>query len=555
VSRLATLLIAGTIGISAQAPQTPTRSATPGTPPPLAAAPDTPSTIHGRVVAAETGRPLNRARVHLNRAGNDGKGVSRQALTDRDGRYRFENVPPGRYFIESSSASYLGMRAGQKHPGGPADLWEVLPGQVQQLDFDLPRGGVITGRITDDAGEPLVGADVTPLRVEHSMSGTQLRPSYGADGSNRTDDRGAFRLAGLRPGTYVVAVRVQSDAVGEGYAPTYCPGTKSLREARRFTVGANEEVAVSFSVMGTRLVRVSGQVRSSTGSLLKSHRAVLATETGIGWIGSTITDTGAFEFKGVAPGRYRLEVGADERPGQETPSEFAVIPLEIDEEDVTGLQISTGRGVALSGRVIFDGTAPALTSPHKPRAYVTLLDRSSTFWRPVIDRNNGLIGADGSFTIPGTYGRVLFWIDLPGWQIKSVMLDGVDITEFPYDTARGGTDRLEITATDQKQSVQGRVVDPFGKPAAEFVVIVFPGGSKAGGLRANRYVPVSAARNSDGAFDVPYLRPGDYFAAALSWAPADAAYDLEFLEALKPRATPFQLAPGETAKIELTLIE
>jgi protocatechuate 3,4-dioxygenase beta subunit len=506
------------------------------------------------VAVAQTGKPLNKARVRLNRAGNGGNGVYREALTDSDGVYRFENVPPGRYYIQASAAGYLDMRAGQKRPDGPADLWEVFPSQVQQLDFALPRGAVVAGRISDDSGDPLAGAAVTPLLVEHTMSGTRLRPSYGRQGFNRTDDRGQFRISGLRPGTYVVAARVETDAIGDGYATTYYPGTKTLSEARRFAISGSEEIAASFSVIGTKLVSVSGQVRSSSGDLVRNYAAVLATENDIGSVDGQITSTGNFEFRGVAPGHYRLEVSAstNEMVKRTTPAEFAIVPLEVGEEDISELQIVMGHGVMLSGRVIFDGTLAATHPSHSPRVYATFLDQSKMLWRARNDDNNGVIAADGTFSIRGTYGRVMLWIDLPGWQVESVMLDGVDITEFPYDTSRGGTDRLEITVTDQKQSLQGRVVGPLGKPAAEFVVIVFPGGAKSGGLRATRYVP---KQNSDGTFDVPYLRPGDYFAVALTSAPASTSYDLDFLETLKSRATPFHLSPGETAKIELTLIE
>jgi hypothetical protein len=51
------------------------------------------------------------------------------------------------------------------------------------------------------------------------------------------------------------------------------------------------------------------------------------------------------------------------------------------------------------------------------------------------------------------------------------------------------------------------------------------------------------------------LPPGEYYAAALMSMPVNAQFDLELHEALKPRATPFHLSPGETANIELTLLE
>jgi hypothetical protein len=75
------------------------------------------------------------------------------------------------------------------------------------------------------------------------------------------------------------------------------------------------------------------------------------------------------------------------------------------------------------------------------------------------------------------------------------------------------------------------------------------------GTVVSRYSPSGTIYGSDGTFRLTGLPPGDYFALALPSAPDNASFDLEFQDALKPRATPFQLSPGESARIELTLIE
>jgi hypothetical protein len=62
-------------------------------------------------------------------------------------------------------------------------------------------------------------------------------------------------------------------------------------------------------------------------------------------------------------------------------------------------------------------------------------------------------------------------------------------------------------------------------------------------------------QTADGTFHLTNLPPGDYFAVALPSAADNASFDLELHEALRSRATPFQLSPGEITRIELTLIE
>jgi len=66
-------------------------------PPPAKRVPSTaPGTVHGRVVAADTGRALYRARVVLRGMSKAVDGLELATLTDRDGQYRFDGIPSGR---------------------------------------------------------------------------------------------------------------------------------------------------------------------------------------------------------------------------------------------------------------------------------------------------------------------------------------------------------------------------------------------------------------------------------------------------------------------------
>jgi hypothetical protein len=55
--------------------------------------------IRGRVVAADTGRPLRRARVALS---GQNRATSRTATTDLQGRYELRDLPAGRYYVLDS---------------------------------------------------------------------------------------------------------------------------------------------------------------------------------------------------------------------------------------------------------------------------------------------------------------------------------------------------------------------------------------------------------------------------------------------------------------------
>ena len=183
-----------------------------------------------------------------------------------------------------------------------------------------------------------------------------------------------------------------------------------------------------------------------------------------------------------------------------------------------------------------------------------ILDGGFNMRSSSMDQTNGVIGDDGSFTITGIYGRILFQTEVPGWQLRSVMLDGVDITDLPYDASRGGTDKLEIVVTDVRQQLIGTVVDTLGKPPERFSVLIFPSSPREGSV-TSRFIALNEVVKSNGMFQISHLPVGDYFAAALDAVPENAQFDPGIQEAIKPRATPFHLSPGQTTKLELSLIE
>src|SRR5260370_8008852 len=66
------------------------------------------------------------------------------------------------------------------------------------------KGGGIAGTVISSAGEPVVGVRVRVFMVRDANG---QPPKYGAFPSNErpTDDRGIYRIYGLRPGTYIAS--------------------------------------------------------------------------------------------------------------------------------------------------------------------------------------------------------------------------------------------------------------------------------------------------------------------------------------------------------------
>jgi hypothetical protein len=192
----------GGAGRGAQ-PQQPTRD----TP----AQPQTPSTgvISGAVTSEGAGTPVRRARVTL--SGTELRG-GRSTVTDDEGKFLFAALPAGRFTLTASKAGYVDIPYGAKKPGRPGTPIQLAAAQkMERADISLPKGGVITGIVIDDNGEPSPG---TPVRVMRYVMRTGERTLQQA-GQDQSDDRGIYRVYGLQPGDYLVSAVPRNVNVGD----------------------------------------------------------------------------------------------------------------------------------------------------------------------------------------------------------------------------------------------------------------------------------------------------------------------------------------------------
>src|SRR5262249_41881344 len=112
--------------------------------------------ILGRIVAADTGQPLRKAMI---RAFSAELRENRSTTTDADGKSELKELPAGRYQLSVTKGSFVSLSYGQTRPFEPGKPLDVRDGQtVEKVDFALPRGGVITGKIVDEYGEAIADA-------------------------------------------------------------------------------------------------------------------------------------------------------------------------------------------------------------------------------------------------------------------------------------------------------------------------------------------------------------------------------------------------------------
>ena len=534
--------------------------------------------IRGTLVDASTATPIRRASIRL-QALSPARNTW-TAITDASGAFEFPSLPSGRFTLQASKGGYVTLSAGQRTPTDAASRIEVAEGQTVALPaMSLPRGGVITGRIGDEHGDPAPEITVQAFRAEY-MQGMRRLVSVR---SARTNDIGQFRIYGLQPGIYYVAASALgtdgnplqmtepgTDTVrgGGGLAPTFYPGTVAAADAQRIEVAAAAESAgVDFALNPVRLARITGTIVDSRGRPAGTHAVMLNPARADGALlgGTTLAETdasGRFDLAGVAPGDYRLDVYARaffERIAQTGSTgkaraaetwEFASVPITIAGDDVSGLTIKLTPGHSMSGRVVVEG---ATASPEILRAM-----RLSVM-EPIIGTSATLlaahasVGDDGTFDVPGLIGRRIVRVSgLPrGWTLKTVRARGVDITDSGVDI----TDRLEdveVIVTAVATTVSGVVTDSAGQPSSGAWVVIFPEAREQRIGPLNRFV-TSVRADGSGAFRVAALPAGRYFAVALPTLSDGEWAEPAHLGTLEARAIGFTLAEGESRTLGLRL--
>ena len=97
-------------------------------------------------------------------AGLSGTGLSRTVLTDASGQFSFERLPAGQFTLSVFQSQFLQTAYGQKRPGGQGTTIRLGDGEQLNLKIQMMRGGVITGTVFGEDGEPQRGVQVRGLR-------------------------------------------------------------------------------------------------------------------------------------------------------------------------------------------------------------------------------------------------------------------------------------------------------------------------------------------------------------------------------------------------------
>jgi len=358
-----------------------------------------------------------------------------KGTTDQDGSYRVDGVPGGRYEV-APVAPALVISEVNNSRGRTVVITEGE--HVEGIDFDLVRGGVITGKVTDADGHPIIEERVNLLPVDQRNPRGSV---YGVSSGFQTDDRGIYRMFGIRPGRYRVAIGEGNDnfygrfgSARPAYRTTFYPDAtdpakatvieiEEGTEATRIDITLGETVQ-GFSANG-RVVDESGKPVANVGIGLT--RIIVDgnnTSSYGGGTGVRSDRQGEFRVEKLPPGKYSISIYPP------TDSDIRADPVTFDvlDSDVTGILVKSSMGASLSGVLVLEGA--------RDNSVLAALAQSSISAYTHNDASNTSSGQaarlkpDGSFRIGGLQGGTAnlsldAMRNIKGLTISRIERDGV----------------------------------------------------------------------------------------------------------------------------------
>jgi hypothetical protein len=542
------------------------------------------SSIAGAVVQEPGSQPLKKVLVQIV-AEDQKQGGNYTVSTDADGRFSVENVAPGRYrfFVERTGFTGVDQRGLQSD----TNIFTVPAGQsVTNLLFRMSPTAVITGRVTDEDGDPMSGVNVI---AQKKKAGKATRESVA---TGTTNDLGEFRLAGLFSGQYwILAIpppdprdyehrekspTAGSDGAAENnndtrYLTTYYPGTSDSLQAAPVALKAGDEMPVNLTLTPVRTYCVRGVV---SGANSQSSTVMLFSKGGYSYRASAseIGSDGQFEVRGIAPGSY-VAVASSGSEGRllTTRQDVTVVAA-----DVEGVKLIPEPSFMISGRLRVEGERGV---PANLAQYAVNLRGAEVPDDPGLFMTQDFFGANASVdrlgnfnwkdVNPGNYIVQLLGRDAQsGFYLRSVTLAGRDVTT---GFTASGPATLEVVVSTKAGTIEGMVAEKEAgdsastgstssassntasssndHPAANAIVVAVPEEK----YRKLPYRFASGSTDQFGHFLLRGLAPGSYMLYAWRDVEDDVWRDADFLKSQEANGTSVKVEEGSTQRIDLKL--
>ncbi len=253
------------------------------------------------------------------------------STTGDDGRFRVQNVEPGKIVVQVTHTTYLSVsKTGV----------ETTEGAPLTLDFELDAGGRLEGLVTGPDGKPHVGARVEVSRVG-GRDASRDPYDQGID-DPLTGSDGKFAIEGMAPGQYEIYARAEGLAPSASVTIEAGGAPLSLRLEPAYVISGTVVYADGETVPGARI----------SVHLVKDDGSTNQVESDV------TSEAGDFVVRDIPAGRYEVHVGQGWWGGERA----NVLPTVVKDVQAgqEGLRIEANRGLRIGGEVrLADGNLAA----------------------------------------------------------------------------------------------------------------------------------------------------------------------------------------------------
>jgi carboxypeptidase family protein len=492
--------------------------------------------IAGRLVN-DAGRPVAGAPVQVFKVGVKVSGRTQVSVTDDEGQFKATGLDPGSYMISAYVPGYVAQRTDSERD-------YHRPGE--NITINLIKGGVITGRVTDPFGEPMVGVRVEAVKVRELEGVQKYSGVFQRRNSSLTDDRGVYRMYGLEPGVYVAGASSDLSGFDISFyagrdAMTWHPSSPRATAAE-ITVRSGEEApGIDIRHREERGYTISGTIAGDAASDLKSGDISLILTSGADrqLVGlGTVYRMKSFAVSGVPDGEYEMVAF---RANYNEPAFASSAPrrVVVKGADVSGIALKIEPPTSISGKVKIEsssiGKNPCEDAAQaKDRATIedvllsaapenesrTSIESIAPYFRYLRGVMGGAPDEKGEFTLGGlAVGRFRIKADLPdeSWYIRAVTQPASGAAKKPIDAYRNGIaiksgeklSGVEVVIAQGAASLNGRVVPANGGSIlpSRLRVHLIPAEVPAAD-DVLRYA--ETAVRGDGSFEFKHIAPGKY---------------------------------------------
>jgi hypothetical protein len=514
------------------------------------------SSVTGIVLRSGTAEPIDLAVVSLIPAG--GAAAPPSVETDGTGRFSFRNVPPGRYAVSVRREGYFGPLL----HGASATVVSrqiTLTGQqsIPDLHFNMFPGAIVSGRVLDERGVPVPGAEVSALRITYNFGQRSLSPAPPI--RRRADERGEYRLFFLPPGRYYIRADVAPGGVAtlsDGMSrTTYFPNAADLDAAQPvvLTAGA-ERTAVDIGLRATPAATIKGKIinhlsdnkNQSAGLTLVTRDPKIPVDS-LRLAGQKFNpETGDFELFGVRPGSYELIATANSSGGV---AGEAHVPVEVGAGELNGVTVAIFPSVDVKIHLVMEGGAAIDT-----RTLELFLERRD--WRGIgTFRMRPSQGIDSNGVV--TFSNVLpsLWSPMilgpyPDAYVSDVRQRGKSVFNEGLFQVEAEPESVDLIIQPKGPAIDGNVrsAAPSGIETARVVLVPQPP------RRKNALLYQVTNPDSAGHFRFTGVAPGQYKIFAWESVPTSAWENAEFMAPFEGFGRLISIAGGDVANITVDLI-